>query len=187
MSDRTTYAQGSEEPPVLAALVALLKELLDRLLGLLTLRHLLERVRRDGALQALELQSVTGGEQVVVVDDLTLISMSTYLDERLDLAAASELLGAHRLGHLERVALNTGGNHEGKAVLLVALVVLLDHDDLTVSLSCSMRRHSLAWRAAPGAEPTFLPACRPWRTTLSCVSSYSTRMIRTQPYRACRS
>lgn len=71
---------------------------------------------------------------MVVVDDLALANL-TYLDEGLDLAAASELLRAHRLRHLERVALNTGGNHEGEAVLLVALVVLLDHDDLTVSLS----------------------------------------------------
>ena len=59
-----------EEPPVLAALVALLKQLLDGLLGLLTLRHLLERVVRDCALQALKVKRVARREQVVVVDDL---------------------------------------------------------------------------------------------------------------------
>ena len=111
-----------EEPPVLAALVALLKELLDRLLGVLALRDLLEGVVRHGVLEALELESVAGREEVVVVD---------HLDERLDLAAASNLLRAHRLRHLEWVALNTSGNHIREAVLLGSLVLLLDNNHLS--------------------------------------------------------
>ena len=59
-----------EEPPVLDALVALFKQFLNRLLSLLTLRHLLERVVRDCALQALKVKRVARREQVVVVDDL---------------------------------------------------------------------------------------------------------------------
>ena len=75
---------------------------------------------------------------MVVVDDLLYEytctpRKSTYLDEGLDLAAASELLGTHSPGHLERVALNTGGNDVREAVLLVTLVVLLDNNDLQSS------------------------------------------------------
>ena len=55
---------------------------------------------------------------------------TTYLDEWLDLAAASELLGAHTLVDLERVALNAGRNHVGEAVLLRALILLLDNNNL---------------------------------------------------------
>jgi len=70
------HTQRSEEPPVLATLVSLVQCLLDRLLGLLPLRDLLECVVRHNVLKSLELQSVTCGHQVVVVDDL---------DERLHL------------------------------------------------------------------------------------------------------
>ena len=67
---RNTYTQRGEEPPVLAALVALLKELLDRLLRLLALLHLLEGVVAHNTLKTLELKRVAGREQVVVVDHL---------------------------------------------------------------------------------------------------------------------
>lgn len=70
------HTERSEEPLVLAALVTLLEGLLDVLLGVLSLRNLLEGVVGDGTLQALELKSVASGHDVVVVDDL---------DERLDL------------------------------------------------------------------------------------------------------
>lgn len=61
---------SSEEPPVLAREVALLKELLDLLLRVLAGRDLLERLGRDDALEALELERVAGREEVVVVDRL---------------------------------------------------------------------------------------------------------------------
>lgn len=71
---------------------------------------------------------------MVVVDDLhmldTQLAHTTYLDEWLDLAAASELLGTHRLGHLERVTLDTSGNDVREAVLLGALILLLDNNNL---------------------------------------------------------
>lgn len=72
------HTQRGEEPSVLAAGVSLLQNLLDSLLGVLSLADLLEGVCGDGALDALELKGVSGGHQVVVVDDL---------DEGLDLAA----------------------------------------------------------------------------------------------------
>lgn len=143
---KNTYAQGSEEPPVLAALVALLEELLDLLPGSLTLRHFLEGLGASHTLKTLELKSVTGGEQVVVVDHLGLVraAATTYLHEGLDLAAASKLLGTHLLVHLEGVALNTSGHHEREAVLLVAFIVLLDDDNLLVSIPLSIGRQSSA-------------------------------------------
>jgi hypothetical protein len=84
-------------PPVVALGVPLLERLLDVLLGVLTLGGLLEGVAVDGTLEGLELEHVTGGEEVGVVDDL---------DERLDLGSLGDLLLAHRLGHLEGVTAN---------------------------------------------------------------------------------
>jgi hypothetical protein len=57
-------------PPVGSSGVSLLEVLLDGLLGVLPLSGLLESLGRDGSLQALELESVSGGEQVGVVDSL---------------------------------------------------------------------------------------------------------------------
>ena len=67
---RGTYPERLEEPLVLAARVALLQRLFDGLLRVLTLRWLLEGVGGDGALEGLELKSVSCGEEVGVVDDL---------------------------------------------------------------------------------------------------------------------
>lgn len=81
-------------PPVLSLLVPLLESLLDGLLGLLPLGRLLEGLRGNGTLERLELEHVSGGEEVGVVDDL---------DERLNLGSTSNSLLAHVLGHLEGV------------------------------------------------------------------------------------
>jgi len=70
--------QRSEEPSVLSRRVSLLQCLLDSLLRILSLRNLLESIGRNNTLQPLQLERVTCGHQVVVVDDL---------DERLDLAS----------------------------------------------------------------------------------------------------
>lgn len=113
--------QRGEEPSVLAAGVALLQGLLHRLLGLLTLADLLEGVGGDGALQALKLQGVTGGHQVVVVDGL---------DERLDLGALLLAGLRHAAGDLGRVTLDTGNQGVAVGVGLVAAVDRLDNDNL---------------------------------------------------------
>lgn len=63
-------------PPVASLGVPLLEGLLDGLLGILTLTGLFEGVVRNGALEGLELEDVSGGEEVGVVDDF---------DEGLDL------------------------------------------------------------------------------------------------------
>jgi hypothetical protein len=110
-----------EEPSVLSRGVSLLKSLLDGLLRVLPLRHLLERVRRHRTLQALQLQRISRGHQVVVVDDL---------DKGLDLAA----LGLARLGHaagdLRGVALDAGDQGVRVWVRLVAGVLGLDDHNL---------------------------------------------------------
>lgn len=93
------HTQRSEEPSVLAASVALLQHLLDVLLGILPLANLLECVGGQGALEALELQSVTGGHKVVVVDGL---------DEGLDLGALVLSGLGHAACDLGRVSLDTG-------------------------------------------------------------------------------
>lgn len=114
--------QRSEEPAVLAASVSLLESLLDGLLGILALGNFLEGVVADNALEAFELECVTGGHEVVVVDDL---------DERLDAAALLDLLGAHATSHLGGVALDTGDESIGEGVGLGAGVLRLDDDDLS--------------------------------------------------------
>lgn len=56
--------------PVLAGGVSLLEDGLDGLLGVLSLRGLLEGLNGDGTLERLEVESVSGGDEVVVVDSL---------------------------------------------------------------------------------------------------------------------
>lgn len=102
----------------------LLKSLLDGLLGLLTLGRLLESLSADSSLQGVELESVTSGHQVVVVNNL---------DERLDLGSLSNLLGAVSLGDLQRVSLNTGNQGVTEGVRLGAIIVGLDDNNLLTS------------------------------------------------------
>src|SRR3569833_226524 len=64
------HTQRRKEPPVLPTRVPLLERLLHRLLGLLPLADLHERVVGDDALQAFQFERVPGWHQVVVVDDL---------------------------------------------------------------------------------------------------------------------
>lgn len=113
--------QRGEEPSVLAASVTLLENLLDRLLGVLALADLLEGVAGDGTLETLELERVTGGHQVVVVDDL---------DEGLDLGALLLAGLGHAAGDLGGVALDAGDDGVAEGVRLVAVVDGLDDDDL---------------------------------------------------------
>lgn len=114
-------SQGGEEPSVLAAGVTLLEDLLDGLLGILTLADLLEGIGGDGTLEALKLESVTCGHQVVVVDDL---------DERLDLGALLLAGLGHAAGDLGGVALNAGNDGVAEGVRLVAVVDGLNDNDL---------------------------------------------------------
>ena len=115
------HTQRGEEPTVLAAGVTLLKHLLNVLLGIFTLADLLEGVVGNGALEALELKGVTGGHQVVVVDDL---------DEGLDLGALLLASLGHPAGDLLGVALDAGDQGVAEGVRLVAIVDGLDDDDL---------------------------------------------------------
>lgn len=125
--------QRSEEPAVLAGGVAVLQGLLDGLLGVLALGNLLEGVVGDNALEALELESVTGGHQVVVVDDL---------DEGLDAAAAVDELLTHAAGDLQGVALDTGDDGVGEGVRLGAGVVGLNNNDLKSRDNCAGQPNS---------------------------------------------
>jgi hypothetical protein len=114
-------AQRGEEPSVLSAGVTLLQDFLDGLLSILALADLLEGVGGDGALEALELQGVTGGHQVVVVDDL---------DERLDLGALLLAGLGHAAGDLLGVTLDASNDSVAEGVSLVAIVEGLDDDHL---------------------------------------------------------
>lgn len=114
-------SQRREEPSVLSARVTLLQNLLHLLLGILTLGDLLEGVVADDALEALELEGVAGGHQVVVVDKL---------DERLDLVALLLASLGHAPGDLGGVALDAGDQGVTEGVSLVARVDRLDDDDL---------------------------------------------------------
>lgn len=115
--------EWGEEPSVLAGGVTLLEGLLDGLLGVLTLGNLLESIGRDNALKSLQLESVTGWHQVVVVDDL---------DEWLDLGALGLAGLAHAAGNLGWVTLDTGDQGVRVWVGLVASILWLNNDNLIV-------------------------------------------------------
>lgn len=116
-----THTQRSEEPPVLPTRVALLQDLLDRLLGLLPLADLLERVVGDGAFEAFEFEGVAGRHQVVVVDQL---------HEGLDLGPFFLARLRHAACDLGRVPLDAGDEGVAKGVSFVAAVDGLDDDNL---------------------------------------------------------
>lgn len=140
----TKRTQRSEEPPVLAAGVSVLEGLLDGLLGVLALGNFLEGVGGNGTLETLKLESVTGGHQVVVVDDL---------DEGLDTAALLDSLLTHAAGDLEGVALDTGDDGVREGVSLGARVLRLDNDNLLIAKS-GLRQHILNVIKFP--NPSFL-------------------------------
>ena len=148
-SPGNAHTERGEEPSVLAAGVALLESLLDSLLGLLALGDLGESLVGDDALEAFELEGVSGWHQVVVVDDL---------DEWLDLAALVLTGLAHAAGDLLWVALDTGDEGVWEGVLrgsvscrsdrsgenyeLGALVLWHDNYDLLARYSTSAgQRH----------------------------------------------
>lgn len=104
----------------------LLECLLDGLLGLLTLRGLLKSLGADDGFQGLKLKGVTGGHEVVEVDNL---------DERLNLGSLSNSLSTVSLGDLEGVSLNTGNQGVAEGVRLGAIIVGLDDDNLLTGVT----------------------------------------------------
>ena len=77
--------------------ILFLENLFDILASLLLLGGILGEFGCDQSLK-INLQTIAGRHQVVIID---------HLDERLDTSATGDLLGAHRLGHLEWVTLDT--------------------------------------------------------------------------------
>lgn len=78
-----TYPKRCEEPLVLPVSVSLLQLLLDLLLGVLALRWLLEGIGADNTLQTLQLECVTGGEEVGVVDGLRALNQMSVSNKSL--------------------------------------------------------------------------------------------------------
>lgn len=74
---------------------------------------------------------------MVVVDDL---------DERLDLAALGLAALGHAAGDVERVAIDTGNNRMREWVLLAAVVLRLDNDDLLTGVTTT-RDDGLEWES----------------------------------------
>ena len=85
---------------------------------------LLEGIGRQGALEALELESVASGHQVVVVDDL---------DEGLNLGSLLLARFGHAPGDLGWVPLDARDEGVTVGVRLVASVYRLDDDNLKPS------------------------------------------------------
>lgn len=111
---------------VLSRRVSLLEGSLDGLLGVFTLRWLLEGVGRDDSLEGLELESVSCRHEVVVVDDL---------DERLDLVSLGHSLARHRSSHFQWVSLDTGNDGVWEGVCLGTIVGRCDNHNLLSSES----------------------------------------------------
>ena len=83
-------AQLLEEPLVLAGLVLFFKSLADRLLDFLLGSGILNGF--DGDVREFNIEGITSGHNVVVVNDL---------DERLNLRTTSDTLSTHGLGDLK--------------------------------------------------------------------------------------
>jgi len=118
--------EWGKEPPVLPSLVSLLEHLFDVLLGFLALADFLERLGGQDALEALDLESIAGGHQVVVVDEL---------DKRLYLVAPLLPLRRHPPRYLERVPLDADHERVAERVGLIAVIYRLDDDDLLARIS----------------------------------------------------
>lgn len=132
--------QRGEEPSVLSAGITVLKGLLHSLLCFLPLWHLLERVIADNTLQSFELESVTGGHEMVVVDGL---------DEWLDLASLGDLLSTHSSSDSGWISLNTDDESVGERVCLWASLIWLDDHDLkkkkTIGNPSASKPHLKLW------------------------------------------
>lgn len=151
-SESGQHTQRGEEPSILSAGVSLLQHLLNRLLRVLPLADLLEGIVGDSALEALELERVSRGHQVVVVD---------HLDEGLDLGALVLARLGHAAGDLGGVSLNAGDERMAERMRLVAIVDGLDDDDLLIATSqSSSASPALAETLVAPPEPICLPKSR---------------------------
>lgn len=115
-----------EEPLVVASLVLLLENLANSLLGVLTLRGLIESLLRDRGLEAIVVEVVTGRHNVAVVHTL---------NERLDLSAAGNLLFGVLASDLLGVSLDANNESVTVRVSLGSLVERLDDNDLLTGLT----------------------------------------------------
>ena len=93
-------------PTVAPFSVPLLEGLFDRLFRILSLRRLLERVAADRPLERFELEHVSGGEEMGIVDNL---------DERFDFGTLGHLLFAHGFRHFEWISVEGAwGRHDAR-------------------------------------------------------------------------
>ncbi len=162
--------QRSKEPPVLPACVSILQCFLHRLLRILPLADLLECIIRHHSLQTLQLQGVTCGHQMIVIDGF---------DEGLDLAAFCLTCFRHAAGDLRRVAFDTRNEGVRKRMRLGASIQWLNYDDLVARnirplFACRRARSLLAAMATffPAYLPRVIIATRPTlRTGGACESA----------------
>lgn len=116
--------------------ISLLKELFNRLLCILSLTRLLERIRRRASLETLELERIPCREEVCAVDSL---------EEWLDFVPLCNRLFAHALGHFSWVSLNASDNGVWVRSILGSLVELFDYDNLSSGLSALEDNGDLSW------------------------------------------
>lgn len=113
-----------EEPLVLTGLVLLFQSLSHNLLGLFSLRWLVQCIRGNSVLERLNVQRVSSWHQVVVVDDL---------HERLDSGSLGNLLGVVSLGDSLWASLDTDNEGVWERVGLGAVIVGSDDNNLLTS------------------------------------------------------
>lgn len=150
-----TYSQGCEEPPVLSWCVTFLKQLLHCLLGILTLRHFFEGLCRNGALQTLELELVTGGEEVGVVDSLNYRESNSETIQKTYKTTKSTLMKGLTLLRFARV------------LAPMRFVTLRGYRSMPATTAWGYGR-SFVPSSSCLITTTFLPAWRPWRTMATC-------------------
>ena len=137
-----SYPERSEEPLGFSSEVSRLENELDGLLRVLSVGDFLESFRRDGSLETLEIECVSGRKEMVVVDRLSstqFINSSfiphislvirakrcgTDLDERLDLGSLLNLLLSHSSSDFSGVTFDTSDDSMSIRTFLRSLVGL---------------------------------------------------------------
>merc|ERR1712019_240221 len=122
-------SQLLEKPLILTSLISFFKNLLDVSFGSLLLSSILQLFLVNNILVQLNINRVSGGEHVIVVDNF---------DKSLHLVSLGDLFLAHRFGDSSGISFDTGDQGVAvKSVVGSTFVGFFDDDGFSASLSAS--------------------------------------------------
>merc|ERR1712062_940152 len=128
-------SQLLEEPLVLTDVVSFFKFLFDFSASTSSLAAVLQHIFVDDGFVQSNIDTVSGGHQMVVVDDF---------DERLDLGALGNLLLSHRFRHFSWIFVDS--RYEGVSVgsVLCAVVAVLYDDCFSTGVFSSQHQNNFS-------------------------------------------